>query len=68
MSIKDRHGVIVKQGDTLSFSFGIPPIAVRAEVILRDNQLVVLTPNVNPKECLLSDLEGYIGEFELTSC
>lgn len=52
-------------GDIVFFSYGIPPIAVKAEVALVDDVVMVLTPNSNPKQTELETLEYYVDDFEV---
>lgn len=61
--IKDSDGVVVKPGDAVRFSYGIPPVGVCAEVIERDGRLIALTPGHNPKECPVSQLKRHVGDF-----
>jgi len=51
----------IKAGDTISFSYGIPPIHVRAKVVDIDGTLWVLTPGHNPDKCRLDLLPEYVG-------
>lgn len=64
--IKDSDGEIVKEGDVVFFSYGIPPIAVEAPIIVIEGRLYASTPGHNPKRCLLSNLEEHVGDF--TKC
>lgn len=43
--IRDDDGAIIKDGDYIQFSYGIPPVYVKAKVTL-----MVLTPEHNPKQ------------------
>lgn len=59
----------IKEGDTIRFNYGIPPVSVNAEVIERDGILIMLTPGHSPEECtveyaikLVPDLELVKGE------
>ena len=61
--ITDRYDNVVRAGDYITFSFGIPPLKVKGNVVVKDNELVVLTPSVTPAECYLKDLESYVGDF-----
>lgn len=60
---KDNWGVEINAGDTVSFSYGIPPIGVKGEVVQRGGSLIVLTPGHNPDECNLRSLRGHVGDF-----
>lgn len=60
---RDMDGREVKAGDVVGFSYGIPPVRVRAPVIERDGRLIALTEGHNPSECPVSQLKKYIGDF-----
>lgn len=62
-NIKDADGQIIKAGDVINFSYGIPPIGVRAPIILENGELVAITKGHNPEKCTLKELEGYVGGF-----
>lgn len=57
----DDEGNPVGSGDTISFSFGIPPRYVKAKVVERDGRLFALTPDCESKECNLRSLRRYVG-------
>jgi hypothetical protein len=59
----DDDGIRIKQGDWVSFCYGIPPIYVRAEVVRIGNLLIVLTPGHTPDHCRLSELREFVGGF-----
>lgn len=62
--VKDKHKIVVKQGDTLRFSFGIPSVAVKAQVVFKEGQLIAMvSSDIDTKEFLLRDLSKYVGEF-----
>lgn len=61
--VKDSDGNVVKPGDYIQFSYGIPPVGVRAKVIERDGRLIALTPGHNPAECSVRSLKGHVGDF-----
>ena len=61
--MKDSDGNIVKAGDTIYFSYGIPPIRVNAPVIKEKGKLVALTPKHNPEKCTLIELKECVGQF-----
>ena len=50
-------------GDTVCFSYGIPPVGVRAKIIRRGNSLIALTPGHAPAECNLRTLRKYVGSW-----
>lgn len=61
----DDDGKRVTQGDWVSFTYGIPPVYVKAEVVRQGNLLIVLTPNHKPEQCRLSELRECVGSFYL---
>jgi hypothetical protein len=61
--IKDDDGIEVREGDVIHFSYGIPPVGVKAPVINRNGKLIVITKGHNPPECPLSSLRKHIGNF-----
>lgn len=62
-ALRDSDGTEVKEGDILSFAYGIPPVPVLARVIERDGKLIALTPGHKPKECPVSQLEKHVCDF-----
>lgn len=63
-AIKDDWGNIIKAGDTISFSYGIPPVGVKAKVEERNGILWVLTPEHNPKESKLSYIKKWFNFYK----
>ena len=63
LRMKDDEGNWVGAGDTIVFSFGIPPLRVEAPVVERDGSLVALTPGCRPKDCKLRALRRHVGYF-----
>lgn len=61
--IKDSDGIPVSAGDTISFSYGIPPVGVRASVVEVAGVLWALTPGHKPGRAKLKDLMRYVGGF-----
>ncbi len=61
--VKDADGVPVLEGDTVDFSYGIPPVGVEAPVVFYQGKFQVLTPGHNPKRCALRQLKKHVGEF-----
>lgn len=61
--IKDDDGNEVVPGCVVCFSYGIPPVAVRAKVIERGGRLIALTPGHNPPECGMASLRKHVGTF-----
>jgi hypothetical protein len=59
----DDDGELVCAGDTLRFSYGIPPVGVTANVVRRGKTLMVLTPGHKPTECALKNLRKCVGNF-----
>ena len=59
----DDDGVRVRAGDAIFFSYGIPPLYVKAKIIDRDGKLVALTPGHCPSECTLKRLRGNVGAW-----
>ncbi len=63
IALRDSDGVPTKDGDTVHFNYGIPPVAVNAKIVRRGGSLIVLTPGHNPKECNLRTLRKYVGSW-----
>ena len=63
-AIKDDWGNAISAGDTISFSYGIPPVGVKAKVEDRNGILWVLTPEHNPKECRLSYIKKWFNFYK----
>lgn len=61
--MRDSDGEEIEAGDWVRFSYGIPPVGVKARVVDRDGKLIVLTPGHNPEECTLKLLRWDVGEF-----
>ena len=57
----DDENQKVSSGDTVNFSYGIPPVCVRAKLVQRGRQLIALTPGHKPAECNLRSLRKYAG-------
>lgn len=64
--IKDEWGDVIKAGDFVNFSYGIPPTGVTAEVVERDGVLWILTPNLTPKEERLSKVKKWYSIYRET--
>lgn len=60
---KDSNGDEVRDGDLISFAYGIPPKGVQARVVERGGHLVALTPHETPTECRLDKLAAMVGGF-----
>ena len=61
--ILDSDGIEVTPGCTIFFSYGIPPVGVRAPVIERDGELIAITKGHHPEEGKVSELEDLVGCF-----
>ena len=59
----DDEGEWVYAGDTISFSYGIPPVRVKAQIMNRSGTLWVLPDNRRYAECPLRALRGYVGAW-----
>ena len=42
MRMRDDDGEWFTAGDWVSFSYGIPPVGVRSEIVLRDGKLMAI--------------------------
>ena len=60
---KDNDGFEVRAGDTISFSFGIPPRRVEGVLFERDGKLIMPCEGVTPKEATLNQLRRHVGGF-----
>lgn len=61
--ILDEDGKKVSAGDTISFSYGIPGVGVRARVEEINGALWAMTPGHKPDKCKLSKLRAAVGNF-----
>lgn len=61
--IRDEDGKTVKDGDTITFSYGIPPVRVEAKIAEIKGELFAMTPGHNPDRCKVKDLPKHVGEF-----
>ena len=59
----DDDRVPVRNGDTVRFNYGIPPVVVDANIMQRRGQLIALTPGHDPAECNLRSLRKYVGNW-----
>jgi hypothetical protein len=59
----DDDGERTTAGDTVMFSYGIPPVRVLAKIIERDERLIGLCPGHNPPEFNLRSLRRYVGSW-----
>jgi hypothetical protein len=60
---KDDDGKPTRAGDWITFSYGIPSVNVKAEIIDRNGKLYALTPGHSPSECRLNRLRKYVGQW-----
>ena len=63
MVVTDSDGREVKAGDTITFSYGVPPVGVIAPVVEKDGLLIALTPDHKPREMMVHRLRRHVGEF-----
>ena len=61
--MRDDDGVWVHAGDSVRFSYGIPPVRVIAPVVKRGKSLIVITDGHHPSECNLRSLRKYVGNW-----
>jgi len=59
----DSDGETIRDGDEISFSYGIPPVRVVAMVEYFEGELWALTPGHNPSRCRVSELADCVGVF-----
>jgi len=60
---KDDDGEWVYEGDTITYSYGIPPLRVTAKIMNRSGTLWVLPNNRRYAECCLRSLRLYVGAW-----
>jgi hypothetical protein len=65
--LRGDDGVPVGDGDSIEFSYGIPPVRVIAKVKQIGKSLVVLTPGHEPEQCYLRSLRQYVGSWYKTN-
>ena len=61
--LRDDDGKRVTAGDSVRFSYGIPPVPVVAKIVTCDGRLIALTPGHNPPECNLRTLRRAVGSW-----
>ena len=63
--MNDRYGKIIRKGDTLLSSYGIPPRRIEAQVVRQmyggQDRLMVLTPGHSPERCTLATFMESMG-------
>jgi len=62
MRYYDSEGTEIKAGTTVRFSYGIPPVGVKAKIVRRGGRLVVLTPGHNPASAPVHILKRSVGD------
>lgn len=62
---KDEDGKAICVGDTIHFSYGIPPAGVDAPIISVDGEFFAITEGHNPPRSLLSELAEHVGQYWL---
>lgn len=63
-AIKDDWGNVIKAGDVISFSYGIPPVGVKAPVVEKDGILWALTPGHAPEQAKLSYIRKWFNIYK----
>lgn len=64
----DDDGINVGPGDWIAFSYGIPPVGVRARISSRDGRLIAtVLGRHRPKQIALSDLRRHVGNWYRTN-
>lgn len=63
LAAKDMEGETVKAGDTIAFTYGIPPVRVEGVLFERDGKLIMPTPEHTPKEATLGQIRYNCGGF-----
>jgi len=63
LRLRDNDGEWVTAGDTVHFTYGMPPAGVAAPIIERDGKLIGLCPGHNPPEFNLRSLRRYVGTW-----
>ena len=62
-NIKDKNERIVKEGDTVRFSF--KGVSAEGKIVYRDHQFIMETPKNNPLSCVIGVLKEMAGDFEI---
>ncbi len=65
--MRDSNGEIVRAGDTIESSYGIPPVRVRGVIYLDEkrHRLLVRTDHETMKDVYLADFKRWLGDFYL---
>lgn len=61
ITMLDDDGIKVSAGDTVLFTYGIPPVCVKATLVQRGKQLIALTPGHHPSQVNLRRLRKLVG-------
>lgn len=62
--MKDDDGEVVKPGDWIRFTYGIPPVGVLAKISSRDGVLwMTVLGRHRPREMRLKDLRRFVGAW-----
>lgn len=59
----DDDGQPVTVGNFINSTYGIPPVRIRGELVIKNKQLWVLTPGHSPAECSLAKFKKCLGPF-----
>jgi hypothetical protein len=59
--VKDDQGNDCRKGDTICFSYGIPPVHVEAKLRIIAGELYAMTPGHNPPCIRLRALRSAVG-------
>ena len=63
LRLRDDDGDWVTAGDSVRFSYGMPPVTVIAPIIERDGKLIGLCPGHDPAEFELRSLRRQVGAW-----
>ncbi len=61
LTFRTSNGEIIKVGDYVAFSFGVPPTRVEGTVTVNNGQLYLATPGVKPSGGTLAFIEKHTG-------
>jgi len=59
--MRDINEEIIREGDTVSFCYGIPLVSVVGPVVKIDKRLWIRTPGHNPEKIFLSEAVRYFS-------
>lgn len=63
MTCRDDDNRTVRAGDTIWFSYGIPPVLTHAKIMQRGKSLIAVTEGHSPTECNLRSLRRHVGAW-----